>query len=236
MDGNGRWAQKRGQSRLLGHRKGAETARDIVEHAKDIGIKYLTLYAFSIENWNRPQDEVKGLMDLLRRYLKSELSELHKKGARVKVIGDRSKLDDDILSAIDHLEDVTKDNKEIVIQIALSYGSRQEIVSAVQTIAANAVKGLITPDDITPEYISKNLMTSDVPDPDLLIRTSGEKRISNYLLWQCAYTEFYFTDTLWPDFTKQEFEKAVDEYQNRDRRFGSLNTSDQNNGEKIQRG
>lgn len=222
MDGNGRWAQARGLPRVSGHKAGAETLKKIVEHAKSRNIKYLTLFAFSLENWNRPDDEVQGLMKLLRRYLKSETAELHKKGARVLVIGDRSLLDDDIVDQIETLEQTTQDNKEIIITFAISYGSRDEIFKAAQKMARKCIEEKIDPETITQDFFEDCMMTRGIPDPDLIIRTSGELRISNFLLWQSAYAEYYFSNDYWPDFSKEELDRALTSYQNRNRRFGGI--------------
>lgn len=222
MDGNGRWAEARGLGRAEGHRKGAEAARQVVENAKALGIEYLTLFSFSSENWNRPQEEVDGLMDLLRYYLKKETAELHKGGARMLVIGDRSRLAADIVSLIENAENLTRDNKKITVVIALSYGGRQDILFAAKELAAAAVAGKADLSRVDEDAFSQYLMTDGIPDPDLLIRTSGESRISNFLLWQCAYAELYFTDTLWPDFGRAHLEAAVAFYNGRERRFGGL--------------
>jgi undecaprenyl diphosphate synthase len=221
MDGNGRWATARGLPRVMGHRQGANVVRPIVEAAADAGVDYLTLFAFSAENWTRPQSEIDELMRLLRIYLRSQIAELHRNGVRMRVIGDRSRLSKDINTLIDRAEDLTRDNTRITLSMALNYGSRQEIVQAVQAIAADAKSGAIDPAAIDDATINAALYTADMPDPDLLIRTSGEKRISNFLLWQFAYTELVFIDTLWPDFSRAEFEHALAEYQRRDRRFGA---------------
>ena len=218
MDGNGRWATRRGLPRTAGHKQGAEAARRAVEAATDLGIEYLTLFGFSSENWSRPESEVQELMKLLRYYLRSETAELHKNGARLRVIGDRSAFAADIVQLIEHAEELTKDNEAINVVIALNYGGRHDILQAVEkTLAQN-------PDDIEAVF-KANLMTADIPDPDLLIRTSGEQRISNFLLWQCAYSELIFTETLWPDFSREDLEAAIAEFSNRDRRFGAVNVS-----------
>ncbi len=222
MDGNGRWAQARGLPRVAGHRAGAETLKKILPHIKKCGVQYLTLFAFSLENWNRPEKEVSELMGLLRRYLKSETSDLHKNGARVKVIGDRTLLDKDIVEQIEGLEETTKDNTEITVIFAISYGARDEILKATQKIAKKCAEQGIDPSDITMDMFDNNLMTADIPDPDLIIRTSGELRISNFLLWQSAYAEYYFSEKLWPDFSEEEFNEALSSFGNRDRRFGGL--------------
>lgn len=215
MDGNGRWARKRGLPRSIGHKRGAESAKRIVEYAADADVEYLTLFGFSSENWSRPEDEVQELMKLLRHYLRSQTAEFHKKNARLSVIGDRSAFDQDIVDLIENAEDLTKGNDKIHVLIALNYGGRQDIVQAVHKIIHE------DPDDIE-TAISSNLQTAGIPDPDLLIRTSGEQRISNFLLWQCAYSEMVFTQTLWPDFSEQDFQAALSEYSRRDRRFGAV--------------
>ncbi len=222
MDGNGRWATARGLSRAEGHRKGAEAARQVVETAKELGIPYLTLFAFSSENWNRPEDEVSDLMDLLRYYLKKETAELHKSGARILIIGDRERLPIDIVKLIDNAETLTRDNEKITVVLALSYGGRQDILFAAKELAKQARAGEIDLDTVNEDIFSQYLMTRGIPDPDLMIRTSGESRISNFLMWQLAYAELYFTDTLWPDFLKKDMEKAIDYFNSRERRYGGL--------------
>lgn len=222
MDGNGRWAKKRGLPRLMGHRKGAENLREIVRAAGELGIKYLTLYAFSTENWQRDAEEVSGLMDLLRQYLKSELKEIQDNGARIIFIGERQMLDADIVEQMDKIERNTAKNDKITLCIALSYGSRQEIVAAARKVAALAQKGDIRAEDVDIKMFSGMLYTKDVPDPDLVIRTSGEQRLSNYLLWQVAYAELFFTPTLWPDFSRQELEKIIEDFNHRERRYGKI--------------
>lgn len=224
MDGNGRWAKKRGLARNFGHQKGAQTVIEVVKAAKEIGIEYLTLYAFSTENWKRSEEEVSGLMNLLREYLDKNFEELKKNDVRIIFIGERYMLDADIVSKMEKLEKETEGNKSIVLQVALSYGSRLEIISAVKKVSSMVLKQDITIDDINEDIFSKLLYTSDVPDPDLVIRTSGEQRISNYLLWQIAYSEFYFTDTLWPDFTKEELINIVKQFNTRERRYGKVNS------------
>lgn len=220
MDGNGRWAAKRGLPRSLGHKKGAERVQEIARAAGEMGIKYLTLYAFSTENWQRSAEEVDALMRLLRQYLKSELSELQKNGVRIIFIGERDMLPADISEAMYRLEAETQNNDKMTLCIALSYGSRQEIVGAVRKIAALAKRGDISPEEIDEKMFSDMLYTKGIPDPDLVVRTSGEQRISNYLLWQLAYAEFYFSDVLWPDFDREELEKIVKNFQTRERRYG----------------
>lgn len=223
MDGNGRWAKKRGLPRNSGHKKGAQTVIDIAKAAKEIGVKYLTLYAFSTENWKRSEEEVLGLMNLLREYLDKNFEELKENDVRIVFIGERNMLDSDIVSKMKKLEQETENNKSLFLQVALSYGSRQEIISAVKRATLMAVKQDISVEDINEDMFSKLLYTSSVPDPDLVIRTSGEQRISNYLLWQIAYSEFYFTDTLWPDFTKKELISIVENFNTRERRYGKVN-------------
>jgi len=222
MDGNGRWAKARGLPRTAGHRKGIEAVRTVIEAARDLGVEFLTLYGFSSENWRRPEDEVLDLMHLLRFYLRSEIAELHRNGIRLRVIGDRGRLAPDIVSMIANAEDLTRANTALNLTIALSYGARQEIARAAAQLAREALAGALSPDLIDEDTVAGRLFTADIPDPDLLIRTSGEKRISNFLLWQCAYTELLFTDTLWPDFGKRDLEDAIQEFRRRDRRFGAV--------------
>lgn len=220
MDGNGRWAKKRLLPRAMGHSAGAKNVEPICKAAWDLGVKYLTVYAFSTENWTRSDDEVSTLMKLLKQYLEGCKEKCLKNNMRVRVIGDVSKLSKDLQESIKRLEDYSKDFDGLQFQVALNYGGRDDIVRAVKKIAEKARTGEMNPDDITDDVISSNLDTADIPDPDLLIRTSGELRISNFMLWQMAYTEMYFTDVYWPDFDKKELEKALDYYANRDRRFG----------------
>ncbi len=222
MDGNGRWAKARRMPLLAGHRQGAEAAKKTIQACRDFGIKYLTLYAFSSENWGRPQDEVEDLMNLLRHYLGSdkEINKLHDKGIRIRIVGDKQKFSDDILGRISYIEKLTEANDEGYLNLALSYGGRQEIAYAARRIAEDVKAGNVSVDGVNEELVASCLYTRDIPDPDLLIRTGGEQRISNFLLWQSAYTELYFTETLWPDFDKNELGKAVDEFNNRERRFG----------------
>lgn len=222
LDGNGRWAKSKGMPRNYGHAQGSKNVEKICEEAWRMGIKYLTVYAFSTENWSRPKDEVDALMKLLRNYMKTCLKTAAKNDMKVRVIGDKTRLDDDIRSRIAELEEATKNNGGLNFQIALNYGSRDEIVRAVQRIAADVRVGKMEPEDITSEVLSSYLDTHDIPDPDLLIRTSGEERLSNFLLWQLAYSEFYFTDVLWPDFTKEDLVKAIEQYNARDRRYGGV--------------
>ena len=220
MDGNGRWATKRGLPRSMGHKKGAEVVKEITRAAGELGIKFLTLYAFSTENWNRSEDEVQTLMGLLRDYLKSDLKEVQENNVRIRFIGEREMLDADIVQKMAEIESETLKNMGMTLCIALSYGSRQEIVNAVKKTAALVKEGDISLNDIDVKLFSDMLYTKDMPDPDLVVRTSGEQRISNYLLWQIAYSEFYFTDVLWPDFNKKLLEDIIAEFNKRERRYG----------------
>lgn len=222
LDGNGRWAKSKGMPRNYGHIQGSKNVEVICEEAYKMGIRYLTVYAFSTENWNRPKDEVDALMKLLRNYMKTCLKTAEKNRMCVRVIGDKSRLDEDIRNRIDELEKATVNNDGLHFQIALNYGSRDEILRAVRHIMTDTKKGIIDPDMMTEELLASYLDTKDIPDPDLLIRTSGEERISNFLLWQLAYTEFYFTDVPWPAFTKEELVKAIEVYNSRNRRFGKI--------------
>jgi undecaprenyl diphosphate synthase len=221
MDGNGRWAAARHLPRVAGHRRGAEAVRRTVKGAAKLGVSYLTLFGFSSENWKRPRGEIRDLMQLLRFYLRNELDEMMENGVRLRIIGDRAKLDSDIVGLIEEVEEATKDNAVTNLTIALSYGGRSEIVAAAQNLAAEAVKGKIAVEDISESLFATYLETAGMPDPDLIIRTSGEKRISNFLLWQSAYTEFVFLDKFWPDFTQGDLENAVREFANRERRYGT---------------
>lgn len=216
MDGNGRWAKERGFSRNEGHKKGSEVVKKITNYAEKLGIEYLTVYAFSTENWKRPQDEVDGLMNLLRRYLKNHIKDTKKNNAKFRVIGDRIGLPQDIQNQIEELEGLTKDKSGICINIAINYGGRDEIIRACR----HMIEACVDPNALNEELFESFLDTKGIPDPDLMIRTSGEMRTSNYLPWQLAYSEFYFTPCLWPDFTTKEFDKALEEYSNRKRRFG----------------
>ena len=222
LDGNGRWAKAKGMPRNYGHAQGAKTVEVICEEAYRMGIQYLTVYAFSTENWSRPQDEVDALMKLLRNYMKTCLKTAEKNNMCVRVIGDKTKLDEDIRSRIVELEEATKKNTGLHFQIALNYGGRDELVRAVKRLVQKVQDGQLKADEITEELISDTLDTAGLPEPDLLIRTCNEQRISNFLLWQLAYTEFYFTPAAWPDFTKEELEKAVEAYNHRDRKYGGL--------------
>lgn len=222
LDGNGRWAKAKGMPRNYGHVQGAKTVETICEDAYKMGIKYLTVYAFSTENWNRPKDEVDALMKLLRNYMKTCLQTAKKNRMCVKVLGEKSRLDDDIRTRIEELETATKDNDGLHFQIAINYGGRDEIVRAVRKLAQRVERGELSAGEITEELVEESLDTAGIPAPDLLIRTCNEQRISNFLLWQLAYTELYFTPVAWPDFTKEELRKAVEAYNHRDRRFGGL--------------
>jgi undecaprenyl diphosphate synthase len=220
MDGNGRWAKKRTMNRIRGHEQGTESVRVVVRTTRELGIPWLTLYAFSEENWKRSNTEVKALMRILKQFLKSELQEMQDNDIRFMTIGRIDKLPDDVQQIIHHTVEETSRNSAMVLTLALSYGSRQEILQAVQGIAAGVEAGRMSPDRITEKTIADALFTAGAPDPDLLIRTSGEYRISNFLLWQIAYTEIYITPVLWPDFRKEEYLGAIAEYQKRERRFG----------------
>lgn len=222
LDGNGRWAKSKGMPRNYGHVQGAKTVEVICEEAYRMGIRYLTVYAFSTENWSRPREEVDALMKLLRNYMKTCLATAKKNRMCVRVLGDKTGLDEDIRSRIAQLEESTKDNDGLHFQIALNYGGRDEIIRAVKIVAQRAAKGELDSDQVTEDYLSELLDTRGLPEPDLLIRTCNEQRISNFLLWQLAYTEFYFTPVAWPDFTKEELVKAVEAYNHRDRKYGGL--------------
>jgi undecaprenyl diphosphate synthase len=221
MDGNGRWAKARGLPRIAGHRRGAEAVRRTLVAAGELGIPYLTLFGFSSENWKRPLDEVDDLMALLRLYLRGEIAELHKNGVRLRVIGDRGRLSADIVAMIANAEALTRGNPGVNLTVALSYGGRAEIVAAARAVAAEAAAGRLAPAAIDEAAVARHLFTADLPDPDLLIRTSGEQRISNFLLWQSAYAELVFTKTLWPDFGRADLEQAIAEYGGRERRYGT---------------
>ena len=222
MDGNGRWALKRGLPRTMGHKKGAEVVIDIAKAAKNMGIKYLTIYAFSTENWKRSKEEVDTLMGLLRDYLSRDFKELDKENIRIRFIGEREMLAPDIIEKMEKLETQTQNNTAATLVVALSYGSRAEITHAVRQIGEKIKSGDILPENIDEKTISDMLYTKDIPDPDILIRTSGEQRLSNYLLWQLAYTEMFFTSTPWPDFTAEELRKIIETYQMRERRYGQV--------------
>ena len=222
LDGNGRWAKKKGMPRNYGHVQGSKNVERICEDAYKLGVKYLTVYAFSTENWKRPQDEVDALMNLLRNYMKTCLKTAEKNRMRVRVLGDKTALDEDIRNRIAELEEATKNNDGLNFQIALNYGSRDEMIRAMKRMSADVKEGDVQVSEINEALFESYLDTHDIPDPDLMIRTSGEQRLSNYLLWQLAYSEFYFTEVLWPDFTKEELVKAIEYYNGRDRRFGGV--------------
>lgn len=221
MDGNGRWARARGLPRTEGHRRGAESVRRTAQAAVEQGVRYLTLFAFSSENWKRPAGEVEDLMGLLRLYLRREVAELHREGVRIRVIGDRTGLAPDIQRMIDDAEARTRDNVRLTMTVALNYGSRGEIARAARRLAERVKQGEIEPEEVDEAALDAELYTHGLPDPDLLIRTSGEQRVSNFLLWQLAYTEFVFTDVFWPDFSKEDFAGAVRTFQGRERRYGA---------------
>ncbi|MCC3860885.1 isoprenyl transferase [Pseudemcibacter aquimaris] len=221
MDGNGRWAKSRRLPKFAGHKKGADAVRGIVEACCDLDIKYLTLYAFSSENWKRPIEEINDLMGLLKIYLTKEIDDLDAKDIRISFIGSRDRLGKNILSLIDEAEERTKNNKTLRLTLALNYGAQEEIVNATRKIAEQVKQGSLEPDDINSDVFSANLYTADFPEPDLIIRTSGEQRLSNFMLWQAAYAEFVFQDVYWPDYTKATLCDAIDEYYKRDRRYGA---------------
>jgi undecaprenyl diphosphate synthase len=221
MDGNGRWAKSRGLPRVAGHRRGADAVRRTVEAAIDLGISYLTLYGFSSENWKRPAGEVHDLMGLLRHYLRAEIAELHQNGVRLRIIGERDRFGRDIITLIENGERLTRDNSRLHLTIALSYGGRAEIALAARRLARRIQEGCLDPDAIDESALASQLLTSGMPDPDLVIRTSGEQRLSNFLLWQSAYAELVFTDTYWPDFGKADLERAIDDFCGRERRYGA---------------
>ncbi|MDJ0937156.1 MAG: polyprenyl diphosphate synthase [Kiloniellales bacterium] len=223
MDGNGRWANARGLPRAAGHQRGAEAARRAVMGALSMGVSYLTLYGFSAENWKRPATEVDDLMGLLRWYLHSQIVEMVKEGIRLRVIGDRTRLSKDLIDLIDEAEGVTADNRRLNLTIAISYGGRQEIVAATRRLVQQALDGSLAPADIDEHTFEAELDTADLPDPDLILRTSGEQRISNFLIWQSAYSELVFVDKLWPDFGEADLAAAIQEFQSRDRRYGAAN-------------
>ncbi len=222
MDGNGRWAKKRFLPRNAGHAQGSRVAEQICEDAFDLGIEYLTIYAFSTENWQRPKEEVDALMNLLRKYMKDSIERSSKNNMRVRVIGDISRLDEDLQQSIRKLEEISSTNTGLKFQVAINYGGRDEIVRAAKQMAKDCVEGRCNPDELTEELFYQYFDTKDIPYPDLMIRTSGELRTSNFLPWQLAYSEFYFTDVLWPEFNKKELQKAIDYYNRRDRRFGGV--------------
>ena len=227
MDGNGRWAKKKHLPRLAGHNAGMKAMKEIVRRASDIGVKYLTVYAFSTENWKRSEEEVTGIFKLFIKYVNLDLKELNDNNVKVNIIGDFNPLKSDVMAKIHETVETTKDNDGMIFNIAMNYGSRDEIINATRRIGTMIKENKISPEEIDDSLISENLYTGkelgNIPDPDLMIRTSGEKRLSNFLLWQLAYSEFVFADELWPDFTPEVFEKCIEEYQNRDRRFGGRN-------------
>ncbi|MGL5084615.1 MAG: isoprenyl transferase [Clostridium sp.] len=222
MDGNGRWAKEKNLPRTMGHKAGVETIRRIIKESHVVGIKYLTLYAFSTENWKRPKDEVGALMKLLVQYLRSEIVELNENGVVIKILGETDKLPTECRKEIDDAVELTKNNKGLVVNIAFNYGGRDEILRAVNAIANDVKDGQVKPDEITNDIFENYLYTKDTPDPDLIIRPSGEKRISNFLLWQCAYSEFWYSNVNWPDFKESDLHRAIYDFQNRDRRFGGV--------------
>ncbi|WP_183899867.1 isoprenyl transferase [Rhizobium metallidurans] len=222
MDGNGRWAKQRGLPRTMGHRKGVDAVRETVRAAGDIGVKYLTLFAFSSENWRRPETEVSDLLGLLKAFIRRDLAELHRQNVRVKIIGDRHSLQNDILDLLIDAEETTKANTALTLIIAFNYGARDEIARAMASLARDVEQGRLRSQDITPALITARLDTSGIPDPDLIIRTSGEERLSNFLLWQAAYSEFIFIPDYWPDFSRETFHAALETFASRNRRFGGL--------------
>ena len=225
MDGNGRWAQARGKERREGHRAGVETLRRIVKDCSDLGVHHLTVFSFSTENWGRPRNEVSFLMSLLERYIESDLADLHAEGVRVRVIGRRDGLSDKICRMIDRAESLTADNSHLYLQIAFNYGGREELADAAARLARRAANGTLDPESINGDVLSAELLTAGMPNPDLIIRTSGESRLSNFMLWQGAYSELYFTDVLWPDFTREHMQAAIAHYAERERRFGLVSAS-----------
>ncbi|BFK81590.1 isoprenyl transferase [Clostridium baratii] len=222
MDGNGRWAKKRKLPRTMGHKAGVETIRRVLKEADKLGVKYMTLYAFSTENWKRPKEEVNALMKLLIQYLRQEINELHKNGVKINVLGDITKLPKECQEEIEKSVYKTKNNKGITMNIALNYGGRDEILRAVKSISEEVLKGNISIEDINDEVMENYLYTKGVPDPDIIIRPSGEQRLSNFLLWQCAYSEFWYSDICWPDFKEEDLHRAIYDFQRRDRRFGGV--------------
>ena len=222
MDGNGRWAKKRNMPRTMGHKAGVETIRRIVKEADRLGIKFITLYAFSTENWKRPKDEVSALMNLIVEYLKRELDEMHRNNVKIKSMGDLTKLPDKCRKALEDAFEKTKDNTGVVLNIALNYGGRDDIIRGVKSLVKDVQEGKLSIDDINEGMFNDYLYTKNIPDPDLIIRPSGEQRISNFLLWQCAYSEFWYSNVNWPDFSEKDLQKAIYDYQNRDRRYGGV--------------
>ena len=222
MDGNGRWAAARGLPRVEGHRRGVEALRKTVRAARDLGISFLTIFSFSSENWSRPKSEITDLLLLLRRFIRNDLADLHKSNVRVRIIGERASLDRDIRSLLQEAEDLTRGNDGLTLVVAFNYGARQEIARAAQRLAAEVAAGRLSADAITPELLTRHLDAPDIPDPDVIIRTSGEQRLSNFLLWQAAYSELVFVPVNWPDFDRSALEGAIAEYHRRERRFGGL--------------
>jgi undecaprenyl diphosphate synthase len=222
MDGNGRWAAARGLPRVEGHRRGVETLRRTVRAAGDLGISFLTIFSFSSENWSRPPSEITDLMGLLRRFIRKDLAELHNSNVRVRIIGERDDLDRDIRLLLQEAEDLTRNNDGLTLVVAFNYGARQEIARAARKLAIEVAAGRLSPDDITPERLGGHMHAPDIPDPDVIIRTSGEQRLSNFLLWQAAYSELVFVPINWPDFDRAALEGAIEEYRRRERRFGGL--------------
>lgn len=222
MDGNGRWAAARGLPRSAGHKTGIDALRRAVHAASDLGVEFLTIYSFSTENWSRPKTEVMFLLELLRRFISQDVAELHASGVKIKIIGDRTDLEPKLVKMLEDAERLTAGNTKLKLVVAFNYGSRQEIVQAVRKIAEQVRDGLIDPVAIDVEMVTQNLDTADMPDPDLLIRTGGEERISNFLLWQCAYTEFVFVPEFWPEFNAEIFAQAIEQYKSRERRFGGI--------------
>ena len=222
MDGNGGWANARGLPRSMGHRRGVEAVREAVRAAGELGIQYLTLFAFSSENWRRPEAEVEELMGLLKHFIRRDLAELHKEGVRVRVIGERENLSSDIRALLEEAENLTRDNQRQTLVVAFNYGARDEVARAMRRVAAKYAAGEVELEGLTAEYLDEHLDTAGIPDPDLIIRTSGELRLSNFLLWQAAYSEFVFLPCLWPDFDRKAFEEAIADYFSRDRRYGGL--------------
>lgn len=220
MDGNGRWAKSRNLPHMAGHNAGMLAMKEIVKASSSLGVKHLTVYAFSTENWKRSTEEVSGIFKLLILYIEKELRELHENNVKVKILGDYERLPKEAVKSLDRSLNITKDNTGLQFNIALNYGGRDEILKSVKTLARKVENGNLKADDITEDMIAENLYTAGIPDPDMIIRSSGEMRLSNYLLWQCAYSEFVFTDVLWPDFSREEYEKTIEIFQNRKRRFG----------------
>jgi undecaprenyl diphosphate synthase len=222
MDGNGRWAAARGLPRALGHRSGVDAVRRTVKAASDLKIPYLTLYSFSSENWSRPREEIDDLMGLIKRFIRGDLADLHQNNVRIKVIGERDNVDPEMMALIDEARELTRDNTALTLVIAFNYGARSEITRAARRLAEEVAAGRLSPAEITPERFTSALDTGGIPDPDVLIRTSGEHRLSNFLLWQCAYTEFVFLDAYWPDFGRELLVEAISQFSTRERRFGGL--------------